>query len=306
MQALSRSRTLKPAEPGRAGRFGFEYKRNGTRCLFACFNVATGRVLGHCTRRRKRSDFFSFMDMVASVYRQRRVHVVLDNLNTHRNTTRGTFVTEWNRRHGNRFVLAMSDIRECHAVVVCTDGSGRPTGRARRGLGRRCTIAAGRQGSTRPRRVRPGFRRAPPAGRGRRGPATRERSCHGGGGCPPRRRAPGGPSGRSVTHSRPPGAGRRASPGDVRAAGRGRACTQDPRRGRSRRARGEPALPARRPRRHGRAARRRPLRCRESVERRLSNIGRSLCLSLHAHQRLVAQPGRALVRDCQPPDSASW
>lgn len=105
MQALSRSRVLRPAEPGRPARFEFEYKRNGTRCLFACFNVGTGRILGRCTKRRKRPDFLSFMDMVASVYRQRRVHVILDNLNTHRDTTAGRFVTEWNGRHGNRFVF---------------------------------------------------------------------------------------------------------------------------------------------------------------------------------------------------------
>lgn len=105
MQALSRSRVLQPAKPGRSGRFEFEYRRNGTRCLFACFNVATGRVLGRCTESRKRPDFFSFMDLVASVYRQRRVHIVLDNLNTHHDTTKGEFTTDWNRRHGNRFVF---------------------------------------------------------------------------------------------------------------------------------------------------------------------------------------------------------
>jgi hypothetical protein len=43
MQALSRARELQPAAPGRAGRLEFEYRRNGTRCLFACFKVATGR-----------------------------------------------------------------------------------------------------------------------------------------------------------------------------------------------------------------------------------------------------------------------
>lgn len=105
MQALSRSRALQAAAPGRAGRFEFEYKRNGTRCLFACFNIATGRVLGRCTTSRKRPDFFGFMDTVASTYRQRRVHVVLDNLNTHKNTRQGQFVTDWNRRHGRRFVF---------------------------------------------------------------------------------------------------------------------------------------------------------------------------------------------------------
>lgn len=105
MQALSRRRPLQPAGPGRAARFDFEYKRNGTRCLFACFNVGTGKVLGQCTTQRKRVDFLSFLDRVASVYRQRRVHVVLDNLNTHRDTNQGAFITEWNRRHGGRFVL---------------------------------------------------------------------------------------------------------------------------------------------------------------------------------------------------------
>lgn len=105
MQALSRSRELQPSEPGRAARFEFEYKRNGTRCLFACFNIGTGKVLGQCTKRRKRPDFFSFMNGVASVYRHRRVHVILDNLNTHCNTSQGDFVTQWNKRHGNRFVF---------------------------------------------------------------------------------------------------------------------------------------------------------------------------------------------------------
>jgi len=105
MQALSRARELQPAAPRRAARFEFEYQRNGTRCLFGCFNIATGQVLGRCTRSRKRPDFLGFMDLVASVYRQPRVHVVLDNLNTHKDTNQGDFVTEWNRSHGRRFVF---------------------------------------------------------------------------------------------------------------------------------------------------------------------------------------------------------
>jgi transposase len=105
MQALSRRRPLQPATSRRDARFDFEYKRNGTRCLFACFNVGTGRVHGQCTTQRKRVDFLSFMDQIASAYRQRRVHVVLDNLNTHRDTKQGAFMTEWNNRHGGRFVF---------------------------------------------------------------------------------------------------------------------------------------------------------------------------------------------------------
>lgn len=105
MQALSRPRPNRQPWPKSPGRFGFEYKRNGTRCLFACFNIRTGRVLGRCTAQRRREDFFAFMDVVAAAYRQPRVHVVLDNLNTHHDTSKGPFVSEWNRRHGNRFVF---------------------------------------------------------------------------------------------------------------------------------------------------------------------------------------------------------
>lgn len=105
MQVLSRSRELIRAKPGRWGRIEYEYKRHGTRCLFACFNVRTGRVVGRCSRQRRRADFLSFLDLVAATYRQKRVHIVLDNLNTHRDTSAGAFISEWNRKHGDRFVF---------------------------------------------------------------------------------------------------------------------------------------------------------------------------------------------------------
>jgi transposase len=105
IQALSRLRALKPAASGRPPRQEFEYRRHGTRCLFACFNIGTGKVLGRCTVQRRREDFLAFLDRVASVYRQRRIHLILDNLNTHHDTSRGAFITEWNRRHGRRFVF---------------------------------------------------------------------------------------------------------------------------------------------------------------------------------------------------------
>lgn len=65
----------------------------------------TGSVLGRGTTQRTRPDFLSFMDEVAAAYRQRRVHVILDNLNTHRDTRQGDFMTAWNRHHGQRFVF---------------------------------------------------------------------------------------------------------------------------------------------------------------------------------------------------------
>ena len=105
MQALSHRRPLKQADSGRRPRLDFEYKRNGTRCLFACFNVGTGQVLGRCTTTRTREDFLSFLDEVASAYRQPHVHLIMDNLNTHRDTKQGDYMTQWNQLHGGRFVF---------------------------------------------------------------------------------------------------------------------------------------------------------------------------------------------------------
>ena len=45
------------------------------------------------------------MDLVARRYRQPRVHVILDNLNKHKDTSMGAFLSDWNRCHGNRFVF---------------------------------------------------------------------------------------------------------------------------------------------------------------------------------------------------------
>jgi len=101
MQALSRAHALRRPRPSHIGKQEFEYRRNGTRCLFGCLNVRTGHVLGRMSATRKSADFLSFMDEVARTYRQARVHVVLDNLNTHR----GDALHAWNRRHGSRFVF---------------------------------------------------------------------------------------------------------------------------------------------------------------------------------------------------------
>ena len=70
----------------RQGPHGFrhEYKRHGTSTLFAALEVATGQVkAGHFQRRRRR-DFLAFMNEVVAAYPQRELHVIVDNLNTHK------------------------------------------------------------------------------------------------------------------------------------------------------------------------------------------------------------------------------
>jgi transposase len=64
--------------------FSHEYKRHGTTTLFAALEVATGQVqTAHHTRRRRR-EFLDFMNDVVAAHPDTEIHVVLDDLNTHR------------------------------------------------------------------------------------------------------------------------------------------------------------------------------------------------------------------------------
>lgn len=64
--------------------FSHCYKRHGTSTLFAALEVATGQVqVGHYPRRRRR-QFLDFMNDVVGQHPDTEIHVVLDNLNTHK------------------------------------------------------------------------------------------------------------------------------------------------------------------------------------------------------------------------------
>jgi transposase len=61
------------------------YKRNGTVNLFAALEVATGAIRGKTTQTKKREDFQSFMEEVVADYPPtQEIHVILDNLSTHK------------------------------------------------------------------------------------------------------------------------------------------------------------------------------------------------------------------------------
>ena len=64
--------------------FSHCYKRHGTTTLFAALEVATGQVqVGHYPRR-KRRQFLDFMNGVVAAHSGQTLHVILDNLNTHK------------------------------------------------------------------------------------------------------------------------------------------------------------------------------------------------------------------------------
>jgi transposase len=85
IQALERDQGYLRLPNGKAVRgVSHEYKRHGTTTLFAALNVLTGTVRGKHTERRRREEFLAFMNEVVADYPGQEVHVVLDNLNTHK------------------------------------------------------------------------------------------------------------------------------------------------------------------------------------------------------------------------------
>lgn len=85
-------------------RWEFEYKRHGTQALLCALDVHTGRVVAECGATRTAEDLVRFMDHLASLYPERKIHVIWDNLNIHLDGPSGRW-TEFNERHGHRFVF---------------------------------------------------------------------------------------------------------------------------------------------------------------------------------------------------------
>jgi transposase len=98
IQALERAQGYLRLPNGRTltGR-SHDYKRNGTSTLFAALEVATGKVTAAHKKRRRRIEFLEFMNQIVSAYpAETAIHVVLDNLNTHKPNN-----DRWLKRHPN-------------------------------------------------------------------------------------------------------------------------------------------------------------------------------------------------------------
>jgi len=85
IQALDRKDPVLPLSPGRLERHGFEYYRHGTLLLYAAFNTKTGEVLGRTAARHTSAEFVAFLtDIVLNQSRGKEIHVIADNLSTHK------------------------------------------------------------------------------------------------------------------------------------------------------------------------------------------------------------------------------
>jgi len=97
IQALERAQGYLKLPNGRAltGQ-SHDYKRHGTTTLFAALDVATGKVCAKHYCRHRRIEFLDFMNRIVAEHPKRTIHVVLDNLNTHKPKN-----DRWLKRHPN-------------------------------------------------------------------------------------------------------------------------------------------------------------------------------------------------------------
>jgi transposase len=95
IQALDRLDPVLPLSPGRAERHGFEYYRHGTLSLFAALNTRTGEVVGQTVPRHTSVAFIEFLtEVVAAAPRAKEIHVILDNLSTHKTQAVRSFLVD--------------------------------------------------------------------------------------------------------------------------------------------------------------------------------------------------------------------
>ncbi len=96
IQALNRTAPTLPMLPTTPQRATHDYQRNGTVDLFAALEIATGRVITDLRKRHTSDDFVAFLNKVnRNVPADLDVHVILDNLQTHKTPK----VQRWLLRH---------------------------------------------------------------------------------------------------------------------------------------------------------------------------------------------------------------
>jgi transposase len=100
IQALDRLDPVLPLSPGRLERHGFEYYRHGTLSLYAALNTRSGAVLGHPVARHTSEEFVAFLgQIVASQPKGKEIHIVLDNLSTHKTRRVEQFLADHKNVH---------------------------------------------------------------------------------------------------------------------------------------------------------------------------------------------------------------
>ena len=85
-QLLADTRPPIPGKPGRPAKYDYEYERKGTANIFVAVEPKAGKRTVEVTKRRTMRDFAAYIKyLMDRVYPEaRKVHIILDNLSTHK------------------------------------------------------------------------------------------------------------------------------------------------------------------------------------------------------------------------------
>jgi transposase len=95
IQALDRTQPLLPLSAKKPRSWTNEYVRHGTQTLLAALEIASGKVVAHVKQRRTSVNFLRFLRDVVTAFPRRELHMILDNLNIHKNEA----ARRWLERH---------------------------------------------------------------------------------------------------------------------------------------------------------------------------------------------------------------
>ena len=95
IHALDRTLPMLPLRPGQVERHTHDYKRNATLTLSAALEIATGIVTTRTSAQHRAVELLAFLNLLARTYPRRQIHVVLDNMSTHKKPG----VQRWLARH---------------------------------------------------------------------------------------------------------------------------------------------------------------------------------------------------------------
>jgi transposase len=84
LQALDRTQPLLPMRPDDPARLTATYKRNGTTCLLAALAVHQGEITGKCVDSSNSLEFLKFLKSLYRQYPGKELHIIVDNLATHK------------------------------------------------------------------------------------------------------------------------------------------------------------------------------------------------------------------------------
>src|SRR6266699_6944453 len=85
IQALDRTQPLLPLSAKKPRAWTNEYVSHGTQTLIAALEIASGQVVAHIKQRRTSVNFLHFLKDVVEAFPGQDLHMVLDNLNIHKN-----------------------------------------------------------------------------------------------------------------------------------------------------------------------------------------------------------------------------